>query len=170
MKLTTQEFIFMVVLFHNKEMRFHILARLWKMSEIWNICFLDFRCGQWYITSHACIWGVLKNQSYLLKWMLKASCLRLQDPHTFTSVGVCGRDEGILLAPASPYWPSTWSMLTEPGKGHTVPQRLARNSARLPDLLAGELDLGLFLQEVGWDWWHFSTLLKLVASGVGVQQ
>lgn len=166
MKLAAQEFIFMVVLLHNKEMKCCISARLWKMSEIWNICFLDFGCGQWNITSHACIWGVLKNQSYLLKWMLKASCLRLQDPHPFTSVGVCVRDEGILLAPASPSWHSARTMLTEPGKGHTVPQTLARSSVRLPDPLAGELGLGLSSGIlVG-----LFYLLKLVASGVGGQQ
>lgn len=51
-------------------------------------------------------------------------------------------------------------MLTEPGEGHTISQRLARNSVWLPDLLAGELDLGLSTGSL----MGLFYLLKLMAS------
>lgn len=60
MKLTTWEFIFIVVLLQYKEMRCHGASKVVKTLEIFNICFPDFWVWTMDIT-YMYIWGALKN-------------------------------------------------------------------------------------------------------------
>ena len=73
--------------------------------------------------------------------MLKASCLRLQDPYTLSSVGVCGTDEVILLAPV-PLTDTELGVCLLNLEKIILSPRDWPGIMGLPDLLVGELDLG----------------------------